>query len=66
MEGQGKSRDRRLNRCYQGNRLEEQLWAVAYETVWPVVRRAVCGDAVAREPFVGDRIAVASRMARRA
>ncbi len=65
MEGQGKSRDRRLKRCYQGNRLENQLWVMAYETAWPLIRPVVRAWAV-QQPSVQDRTAAASRTARRA
>jgi hypothetical protein len=34
-----KSRGRILQRGYEWNRLEEQLWTVAYEQIWPVIRR---------------------------
>ncbi len=64
MEGQGKSSGRPLKRCYQRNRLEDQLWVTAYEYVWPLVRRSLCGSA--RVERLRDRIAAASRMARRA
>lgn len=54
MEGKRKTRDRRLKRCYQCSRLEDQLWAMAYEHVWPLVRRALregrpAKNALARE-----------------
>ena len=39
MEDRGNSGARRLCRCYQCHRLEEQLWALAYEQVGPVIRR---------------------------
>lgn len=54
MEGRGKCRDRRLRRCCQCNRLEDQLWATAYEYVWPLVRRALCGNAAERARLVRD------------
>lgn len=36
MEGK---RQRRVTRCYQANRIEDQLWALAYEQIWPLLRR---------------------------
>jgi hypothetical protein len=39
MEGKAGAKDRPLMRCYQCNRLEDELWAMAYEHIWPVVRR---------------------------
>lgn len=41
MEDNCKSSVRKLRRCYQCNRFEEELWALAYGEVWPVVRRAL-------------------------
>ena len=41
MEGNRKKRDLSVRRCFEGNRLEEEIWAVAYEEVWPVVRRVL-------------------------
>lgn len=40
-----KSRDRALQRCYECHRLEEQLWAMAYEQLWPLVCRRARGAA---------------------
>ena len=41
MEDRRESQERTLCRCYQCHRLEEQLWALAYEQVWPVIRKAL-------------------------
>jgi hypothetical protein len=41
MEDDRKSGERRLRRCYQCNRLEDELWAMAYGEVWPLIRRAL-------------------------
>jgi hypothetical protein len=41
MEDSRKSGERRLRRCYQCNRLEEELWAMAYGEVWPLIRKAL-------------------------
>ena len=35
------SRVRKLQRCYQCNRFEEELWALAYSEVWPLIRKAL-------------------------
>jgi hypothetical protein len=50
MEGKRKTRARRLKRCYQCSRLEDQLWAMAYEQVWPLVRRALTEGQPAENP----------------
>ncbi len=39
MEGDREPRECRLKRCYQCNRVEEQLWSMAYEQLWPLLRR---------------------------
>jgi len=66
MEGKAKARDRRLKRCYQCNRLEDQLWAMAYEHVWPVVRRAWAQKQREQNPFGREETTSASSLARRA
>jgi len=41
MEG-GRSRDgRQIRRCHEAHRLEEELWALAYEQISPSVPRPV-------------------------
>jgi hypothetical protein len=39
MEGNPKCDERRLRRCYQCNRLEEELLAMVYGEVWPLIRK---------------------------
>ena len=44
MDGSRKRRKLREScprRKFESNRLEEAVWAMAYEEVWPIVRRAV-------------------------
>ena len=41
MEDDRKRDERRLRRCYQSNRLEQELLAMAYGEVWPLVRRGL-------------------------
>jgi hypothetical protein len=38
MADERTSQDRPVHRSYESQRLEEQLWSLAYECVWPVVR----------------------------
>lgn len=40
MEDNRKAR-RSLRRQFECNRLEEELWAAAFEHVWPLVRRSL-------------------------
>lgn len=41
MEDNQKARECKLKRCYECNRLQDELWNMAYEQVWPSVRRAL-------------------------
>jgi hypothetical protein len=66
MEGRKSSRGRRLSRCYQCSRLEEQLWATAYEQIWPVVRRSVIRFRGNEPPQVGQQADLHTTIARRA
>jgi hypothetical protein len=40
MERRGKFCGRRIVRRYEATRLEEQVWALAFEQVWPLLRKA--------------------------
>jgi hypothetical protein len=40
MEGKRNSSLRSVTRRFEPHRLEEQVWAMAYEQVWPLLRRA--------------------------
>ena len=39
MEDRLLAKECKLKRCYECNRLEEEVWKQAYEHLWPVVRR---------------------------
>ena len=41
MEGKRRAPQRVLSRACEANRLEEQVWILAYEQIWPLVRQAV-------------------------
>jgi hypothetical protein len=41
MEDNRKSPERSVQRSFECTRLEEQLWAMAYEELWPVVQRSL-------------------------
>ena len=41
MEDNRKTPERALQRGFECNRLEEQLWAAAYEQIWPLIRRSL-------------------------
>ena len=39
MEDEQKARECKLKRCYECNRLQDELWNMAYQELWPLVRR---------------------------
>lgn len=41
MDGERKQLVRRIARRFEQDRLEDQVWALAYELIWPVVRKIV-------------------------
>lgn len=41
MEGSQCVNGRRISRRCERHRLEEEVWALAYEQVWPLLRRAL-------------------------
>ena len=64
MERRRNAGQRRLSREYESNRLEEQVWAAAYELLWPLLRRALRGhetSANALDRAKGRAVATARR-----
>lgn len=41
MDDNQRRKERRLTRCYECNRLEDEFWNMAYEQIWPLVRRSL-------------------------
>jgi hypothetical protein len=41
MEDNRRTPERTVQRRFEGDRLEEQLWSTAYEQIWPVIRRSL-------------------------
>jgi len=41
MEGKRNARMLAVSRRYEPNRLEDAVWAIAYEQVWPILRRRI-------------------------
>jgi hypothetical protein len=64
MEGKQRTGERRLKHCCQCNRFEDELWAAAYEQIWPLRERALVAERP-RSGRVGEKD-IANRMARRA
>ena len=66
MEGKGECQHRRVRRCFEMHRLEEELWALAYEHLWPQLRRAVPKDRGVTEGSSRTPIQKTTNIARRA
>ncbi len=65
MEGRQRTGERELKHCYQCSRLEDELWAMAYEQVWPLVRRELAPGDRAKSDQLAE-MDYANRLARRA
>jgi hypothetical protein len=64
MADDQKRQERPLRRVFQGHRLQEQLWSLAYQLVVPVIRRRL-GDAK-NKPRVYEKLRSHAQKARRA
>jgi hypothetical protein len=66
MDGKPGGVRRKLRRASEPNRLEDQVWTLAYEQIWPLVRKVLRSHepAVLDEP--GQRLAETAGLARRA
>lgn len=51
MEGKRNSSLHNVTRRYEPHRLEEQVWAMAYEQIWPVLRRGLKPSRTAESPL---------------
>ena len=54
MEDSLRKPDRTLQRRFEGSRLEEQFWSMAYEEIWPVIRRSLKRSVEQRPPCQGS------------
>jgi hypothetical protein len=63
MDGPRKSRRLRITRRHETNRLEDQVWALAYEQIWPVIRQALNGKRSHRETESEQAASEAARSA---
>lgn len=66
MEGIAKCRQRSVRCCFEPHRLDEELLALAYERLWPQLRRVVPNGRGAVERAVSAPIAEMADVARRA
>jgi len=65
MEGKRRVRVLAVGRRYEPNRLEEEIWALAYEQVWPIHRKRLdgCVRRAEEEGQAGDRAVALARSA---
>ncbi len=66
MADDRKTHDRPVHRCYECHRLEEQLWSLAYEQLWPVIRRKPKANGAPTNQHVYERSRTAPKQARSA
>jgi hypothetical protein len=66
MADDRKTPDRPVQRCFEGHRLEEQLWSLAYQQLWPVIRRKRTADAAKSKQRHGQNSGATPNQARRA
>jgi len=45
MEGDRRMQVRSMQRCFESSRVEEELWELAYERLWPLIRARLCDRA---------------------
>ena len=65
MEDNRNVAERTLRRRFEAHRLEDQLWALAYEYVWPEIRRSLPPAHLAQRPQ-GPQVETIHTIARRA
>jgi hypothetical protein len=65
MEDNRNVPERSLRRRFEAHRLEDQLWALAYEHVWPVIRRSLSPAHLAQR-LQGSQVETIHTIARRA
>ena len=64
MDGKRNSSLQSVTRRYEPHRLQEQVWALAYEQIWPVLRRSLKSSRTAEsavEPQSCETLATARR-----
>jgi hypothetical protein len=66
MGDERKAQDRALQRSYEGHRLEEQLWSLAYQEVWRTIRKQPKANGAHSERRRCERSRLIPELARRA
>jgi hypothetical protein len=66
MADDRKTPDRPVQRCFEGQRLEEQLWSLAYQELWPVIRKKTTANGAKRQQRDGQNSCATPNQARRA
>jgi hypothetical protein len=55
-----------VQRCYERHRMEEQLWSLAYQQVWPVIRKKPRASGAQTNQRRFERSGAISKIVRRA
>ena len=66
MDGKLGGVRRRLRRASEPSRLEDQVWTLAYEQIWPLVRKVLKNHKPAALDEPAPRLADSAGIARRA
>jgi hypothetical protein len=66
MAGERKALDRALQRSYELHRLEEELWSLAYQHVWPAIRKKPKAKDAQTKRRHGERSRMIPEISRRA
>lgn len=66
MEGSQCVNGRRIIRRCERHRLEEEVWALAYEQVWPLLRRALNRSETEREGTAQQAAGASTKLRRSA
>ena len=66
MESRGKSGQRIVLRYCRPSRMEDELWAMAYERIWPLARRVLVRRREGQSRSRGQQTATSTGVARRA
>lgn len=64
MADDRKRQDRPVRRVFQGHRLEEQLWSLAYQYLWPGIHQRAGG--AKKQPRLYEKTRLQDQKARRA
>lgn len=66
MDAKAAAGERRVLREFEVTRLEEEVWALAYEEIWPVARRVLSARVEQLPDEVPGRATISQEVARSA